>query len=53
MTSSSAAVVVTADAAAAERFLSEADVNLMALRYTVSVKGDAEITLESGIDGRI
>ncbi|MEI8387627.1 MAG: glycosyl hydrolase family 65 protein [Verrucomicrobiota bacterium] len=37
----------------AERFLSAADVNLMALRYTVSVSGDAEITLESGIDERI
>jgi trehalose/maltose hydrolase-like predicted phosphorylase len=37
----------------AERFLSAADVNLMALRYTASVSGDAEITLESGIDERI
>ena len=37
----------------AERFLSAVDVNLMAMRYTVSVKGDAEITLESGIDERI
>ena len=37
----------------AERFLSAADVNLMAMRYTVQVNGDAEITLESGIDERI
>ena len=37
----------------AERFLSAADVNNMAMRYTVRVSGDAEITLESGIDDRV
>jgi len=37
----------------AERFLSAADVHLMAMRYTVRVKGNAEISLESGIDSRI
>lgn len=36
-----------------ERFLSAADVHLMALRYKVLVSGSAEITLESGIDSRI
>lgn len=35
------------------RFLSGADVNLMAMRYTVRVTKDAEITLESGIDERV
>ncbi len=37
----------------AERFLSAAEVNLLAMRYTVQVRGDAEITLESGIDERV
>ena len=37
----------------AERFLSAADVHLLAMRYSVHVKGDAEITLESGIDERV
>ena len=37
----------------AERFLSASNVHLMASRYKVLVSGDAEITLESGIDGRI
>ncbi len=37
----------------AERFLSASNVHLMALRYKVLVNGDAEITLESGIDSRI
>jgi len=37
----------------AERFLSASNVHLMALRYKVLVSGDAEITLESGIDARI
>lgn len=37
----------------AERFLSAAEVHLMAMRYTVQVQGDAEITLESGIDDHV
>ncbi len=36
-----------------ERFLSAEDVHLMALRYKVLVSGNAEITVESGIDERI
>lgn len=37
----------------AERFLSAANLHLMAMRYVVEVQGEAEITLESGIDDRI
>jgi len=37
----------------AQRFLSAAEVHLMAMRYTVRVKGDAEVILESGIDNHI
>ncbi len=36
-----------------ERFLSAAEPDLMALRYAVQVRGEAEITLESGIDSEI
>ena len=45
---SGAEVVITA-----ERFLSAAEINLMAMRYTVRVQGACELTLETGVDERV
>ncbi len=37
----------------AERFVSMAEVTLMGMRYTVTPESDMQLTIETGIDGRI